>query len=530
MKKLLFALSLLFSAYAYTEDDLPSIEETWANWSKRFDRAYEGIRPHKMPGRAMGIMVPNEMRQDLLPLAAFGYETLSNERFGTVLFLLPAPASVGTQSGLFMPDLNEIETSAGDFVVDTALANELIDATLGVKFDSSLFLPRASGLLETQLMALKYVLRGRSTRLKVLPVYVRLPDVNSQTKDLAPVIADKIKDLEQDADIMIVMAANLSRTKSAEQLIQADSTLLKAIRELDSDATLATDLNTLDADVITLGLLTLKWLGAEHGQILAYCNSPQLILTKDKSLLEGYTAAAFASMPKPTPKLPHFDREKMVDTFGELLRTDILTLARQTVNSTVDPTAAKPPSLIDKQASRKWPVYVSLYDSEGKLAGQAGTHQPVGPLEESLRRFTVEATQKAKPGISKSTMQSYVVDVSIPYGFLNINDPEDLVPYLNGVIVHRANKSSAMHPDGWRKYPDPHQLLGVICFGLGMKPWAYATAEAKMDSFRVLSFNEKEPFQDLGAATRKKKKKTEPGEDFGDDGGGGGDLGGGLPF
>jgi AMMECR1 domain-containing protein len=188
----------------------------------------------------------------------------------------------------------------------------------------------------------------------------------------------------------------------------------------------------------------------------------------------------------------------MVDTFGELLRTDILTLARQTVMSTLDPTAAKPPSLIDKQASRKWPVYVSLYDSQGNVAGQAGTHVAVGPLEESLRRFAVEATKRAQPGISRATASSYVVDVSIPYGFIKVSQPEDLVPFLNGVIVFGHDKSSAMHPDGWRTYPDPHQLLGIICFRLGMKPWAYATSEVKIESFRVLAFNEKEPFQDLG--------------------------------
>jgi hypothetical protein len=62
-----------------------------------------------------------------------------------------------------------------------------------------------------------------------------------------------------------------------------------------------------------------------------------------------------------------------------------------------------------------------------------------------------------------------------------------------------------------------------------MKPWAYATSEAKIESFRVLAFNEKEPFQDLGAASRKKKKKTGD-EETDDTGGGGGDLGGGLPF
>lgn len=500
MKKILLLTLLLMSAFSHAEEPSLPFEDTWANWERRFDRAYEGINAHKMPGRAMGILVPNETRLDLLPISAFGYETLSKENFGTVIFLLPCPKPMD-RDGLYMPDLERLETSVGDFAVDTVLAQALEDDAAGIRYNSSFFIPKTPDLLERQLIALKYVLKSsRATRLRVLPIFVQLTDTNSQTKDLAPLVADKIKDLERENDVVIVMAANLSRTRSENQLIQTDSMLLNAIRELDSDSAInvAASSTTVtvtvpDSPVISLGLLMLKWFGAEHGEVLAYCHSAQLILTKDKTLFEGYSAAAFASAPKIENRLSYYNREKMVDTFGELLRTDILTLARQTVISTIDSTAAKPPSLVDKQASRKWPVYVTLYDAQGRVGGQAGTHEPVGPLEESLRRFAVEATKKAQPSLARSNASTYVVDVSIPYGFMKVGQPEELVPFLNGVIVHRANKASAMHPDGWRIYPDPHQLLGTICFGLGMRPWAYATSEAKIESFRVLSFNEKEP-------------------------------------
>ncbi len=537
MKKLSLLLILSLGVFAHAEDAALPFEDTWATWERRFDRAYEGITPHRMPGRAMGIIVPNETRHDLLPLPAFGYETLSKENFSTVIILMPCP-NPSKADGLYMPDIERIETSVGDFPVDLVLAGSLADEAVGIKFDSSFFIPKTPELLNRQLIALKYVLKSsRATRLRVLPIFVQLSDPNGQTKDLAPLIADKIKDIEREGDIVIVITANLSRTRSEPQLVQSDGQLLNAIRELDSDAVLnvasssaTARVETPDASVIALGLLAIKWLGGEHGEILAYCHSSQLILTKDKNIYQGYAAAAFASAPRIQNKLSYFNREKMVDTFGELLRTDILTLTRQTVMSTLDPTAAKPPSLIDKQASRKWPVYVSLYNNEGGVAGQAGTHEPVGPLEESLRRFAVEATKNAQPEINRGNANNFVVDVSIPYGFIKVTQPEDLVPFLNGVIVYRNNKSSAMHPDGWRMYPDPHQLLGLICFRLGMKPWAYATTEAKIESFRVLSFNEKEPFQDLGASGRKKKKKSpdEEEEDLG--GGGDGGLGGGLPF
>jgi len=94
-------------------------------------------------------------------------------------------------------------------------------------------------------------------------------------------------------------------------------------------------------------------------------------------------------------------------------------------------------------------------------------------------------------------------------------------------VVHKDRKGFGFHPNRWRIYPNAHQLLAAICFELGLKPWDYATRRAKIESFRILSFNEKEPFQDLGAEKRKKKKKK---NEFDDDIGEDENFGGGDDF
>jgi AMMECR1 domain-containing protein len=107
-----------------------------------------------------------------------------------------------------------------------------------------------------------------------------------------------------------------------------------------------------------------------------------------------------------------------------------------------------------------------------------------------------------------------------------VTRPEELLPYLNGVIVHFEHKTAAQHPDVWRTYGDPHQILSEMCARLGAQPWAYAINKAQVESFRLLGFNEKEPFQDLGANQRKKKNKKGSEDNLdapaGDTGGGGG--------
>ena len=138
---------------------------------------------------------------------------------------------------------------------------------------------------------------------------------------------------------------------------------------------------------------------------------------------------------------------------------------------------------------------------------------------------------KRRIALAKDTFQKYVVDVSIPYGVNEVDKPEELIPFLNGVVVRSDRKTSAFHPDAWRSYPDPHQLLGAICYKLGLEPWSYANRRAEVESFRVLGFNEKEPFQDLSVGKKKKKSKDDEAleEETGGTGGSGGG-GGAFPF
>src|SRR4029077_10052098 len=122
---------------------------------------------------------------------------------------------------------------------------------------------------------------------------------------------------------------------------------------------------------------------------------------------------------------------------------------------------------------------------------------------------------------------------AIPYGFVRVSHPSELVPLLNGVVVSQKGKSAGSSPHGWRRTSDAHQLLAMLSNALGLPPWYYALRSSEVESFRTLSFNEKEPFQDLNVSKKKKKSGGEDngGGDTGTDGGAGGGGGGGaFPF
>lgn len=541
MKKLITLTVLALAITAHADiDPTNKNQETWANWQMRLERSFDNIAPRKIPGRAMGIFVPQDTRADLLPLSAIAYQVISREDLRTVVILMEAPASYNLD-GIVMPSVESIETSIGSFPVDNLLAATLQDERYGVKLDNSPFTPIVPPILENQLAMIKYILGGNTKKVKILPMFVRFSDLNSQVKDLGPALADKIKDADVSSDITFIVTADLTQALTEEKLIPTDSSALNAIRNLDVDTLI--DLTSegskegslfkmANVDPIALGLLTMRFLGADHGEVLAYAHSGQLVLTKSRTSLTSYVAGGVASGPPFPTKIPHVRKEKLEEIFDDSFRAELLAVTRQTVMSILDPTAAKPPALVAKDAAKPWPVYISLYNPEGKLGGQAGSYRAVGPLEESIRQFCFDAVKAAKPALTKDNVKNWVVDVSIPHGFNKVSKPEDLVPLLNGIIVEHAHKRSAFHPDGWRTYPDPHQLLGAICTKLGLIPWGYATQAATIESFRVLSFNEKDPYKTL--APKKSKKKGGDSDIFDDTGddttGGSGDSGGGFPF
>ncbi|MBV9080363.1 MAG: AmmeMemoRadiSam system protein B, partial [Elusimicrobia bacterium] len=317
--------------------------ESWANWQRRIDDAYKGLKHRKVPGKTVGIIVPAEDRDDILTLTAAAYNVVQKNTFHTVLLFLQAPPTASLD-GLAVPDAAVFDTSFGRFSVDTNLRDKLLTGTFPAHVDPTLFGLEPPREVQRQLAFLKQMLRGNATQLRVLPVYVKFSNANDQVRDYAPYVVDQIRDAGLDKDLLVITAADLTRANSDGALIKADATTLRGVRNLDIDAMIEgkEDATLPDLDALVMGLLTLRWAGADHGEILAYGDSGHLVLTKDKRIPVSYVAAGIASAPPLPADIPHAPQEKMLQIFDDSLRADILTMTRQACLSAIDPTAAKP--------------------------------------------------------------------------------------------------------------------------------------------------------------------------------------------
>jgi predicted class III extradiol MEMO1 family dioxygenase len=207
---LLSGLALFAAHPVLAEDDNdPMISQsTWANWEKRWDDVFAHIAARRLQGRPMGIVVPSDSRHDILAMTAFGYNVFSKSNFKTVVILMPAPPEI-QNSGLTLPGIDGLQTSFGQFTVASALRDRLASSSPQVFVDPNLFAQDIPIMLQRQLSALQYVLQKDSARLNILPVYVRLTDINTQIKDLAPFLVDRWREIGADDDVALVIVANL---------------------------------------------------------------------------------------------------------------------------------------------------------------------------------------------------------------------------------------------------------------------------------------------------------------------------------
>ena len=109
-----FCLSLQSPVRGENSQFTPQFD-TWANWDRRLDDAFGEFSPRKIPGRTLGILVPNDARQDILALTAYGYESLLPSKAATLIIVLPAPEGYPV-NGIVMPQTDFLFTSFQVFV------------------------------------------------------------------------------------------------------------------------------------------------------------------------------------------------------------------------------------------------------------------------------------------------------------------------------------------------------------------------------------------------------------------------------
>lgn len=139
-------------------------------------------------------------------------------------------------------------------------------------------------------------------------------------------------------------------------------------------------------------------------------------------------------------------------------------------------------------------AFVTLKKS-GCLRGCVGTTLPEMPLLQTIAKMTLHSAFKDprfKPLISPE-LAEVEIEISLLSPLTKINNLDQIVPNLHGVIVKNDYNSGVFLPQVWKQIPEKINFLKELCFskaGLSSEAWKDPAVEIFI--FTVDRFGERD--------------------------------------
>ena len=424
--------------------------------------------------------------------AACAFASLEGRRYDAVL-LLGSPhqvpvrgASVFTGRGMVTP--------LGVVRVEQELARSI--ASSGALFGTEMapHLPEHS--LEVELPFLQTVLGD----VAVVPVLI-MGD-RAQLDSIAGALADALDSFRRKGkSVLLVISTDLAHYPSRGDAEAVDREMLDALCAVDgarleeaSDRLLARGIAGLvcamcGLDAAYVGLQVARRLGATEGKLLHASTSADAgVPGADASRVVGYGAVALLDAPPPGRFEP----------LGEEERAFLLGFARRTLEAAASRVRLPVPDLPTAYlAHLEEPrgVFVTLTIG-GELRGCIGTHEPEGPLWQTVRQMALAAAfEDPRFGpLSRLELSRVRIEISVYLTRLEpIRSAEEYVVGRQGIILRVGDRAATFLPkvpegQGW----DRVTTLRELCLKAGLPEEAWRSPEARFLVYETQAFSEAE--------------------------------------
>ena len=327
---------------------------------------------------------------------------------------------------------------------------------------------------------------------QVLPVIFGNANPEQVARALAPLV---------DGRTLVIASTDLSHFLSYDEAKKRDAATVKAICDLKSD-----DIGDHDAcgHAAVRTLLCLARKNNWTARLLDCRNSGDI--AKSPERIVGYAAVAFTGPPgtRKTPP-PRNDGNAAAATqparFSPADRKAMLALARGAVEAAArgealpDPDKANLPSLCRQSKG----CFVTL-NKHGELRGCIGYIMPLKPLGQAIVDNACSAATRDHrfPPVTREEVGDLEIEISVltvPQP-LEFSSPEDLLtklrPRVDGVILQVRNFQATFLPQVWEKIPQKEEFLNQLAYKAGLQPSNWRMSEAKVMTYQVEAFSEKD--------------------------------------
>ena len=446
---------------------------------------FSSAKPQKIAGDILAIIVPHAGIQFSGPVAAYGYKTVRDRGFRTVVI-------IGFNhrkyfDGIAIYGKGGYQTPLGTVLIDDVLAQDLISQHPKIVFLPELFDEENS--VELEIPFVQFAMKDA----KIVPIAF-----GSQSYNDALILADALaKTLKDRRDVLVVASTDLSHYHPYDEAKSIDANTIATLQTMNSEAFYnkarqgACELCGIMP--VTATMLLAERLGYAKLDVLQYANSGDTF--GDKSRVVGYLSAVISKGQRPAQGP---EPEKKGDT--EMLvnndqRQKLLQIARESIVSYVRDGKKKVFQESDPVLNQPMGAFVTLHEN-GELRGCIGNMVGRGPLYQTVADMAIEAAtgDPRFTSLSPEEIGKIDIEVSVLSPLKRVKSADEINIPGHGVLVRRGFQSGVYLPQvatetGWSK----EQFLTSLCgHKAGMAQDAWKDPQTELYVFTAEVFGEKE--------------------------------------
>ena len=479
------------SAYSFADPNIkePNVSGSFysanpAQLSKEVDVFLKAAAAAPSSKKIDMVIVPHAGYVYSGPVAAYGYKTVSQNRYSTIIII--APSHFFPFDGVSIWEAGAFKTPLGSVAVDEELAKKIISEHKEFYFDKSVFEREHS--LEVQLPFLQEVFED----FKIVPILMGQPSFEV-TESLADTLANVLKGRE---DVLIVISTDMSHYHDDTTARKMDHATIETIKKLDArrfwDLCTVRKLEMCGFVPVTTALLYAQKMGLTDINVLRYANSGDV--TGEKDRVVGYTSITFSKGGKPPEE--NQEEQKGVAPLTQKQKRGLIDIAERTivqyvVGGQILGVSEKDPRLLEHEGA-----FVTIHKNKA-LRGCIGNIVTDKPLYQTVRDMAIAAaTQdpRFKP-LTKEELSDIEVEISVLSKPERIKSIDEIQMGVHGVIVHQGPLHHGIFlpqvatETGWSK----EEFLSQLCAQkAGLPPDAWKDPRTVIEIFSAQVFSEKD--------------------------------------
>lgn len=416
------------------------------------------------------------------PVAAYGYKSIKDFNFDTVIIL--APSHYFSFAGVDVYREGLFKTPLGGLSVNAELASDILNKAGNLAFSNTDYFQREHSL-EVQLPFLQFVF---GNDIKIVPILFGRMSYEDCLQ-----MGKYIFDSTGNSRVLVLVSTDLSHYKTYEEAVGYDSETIALLSSMDIkglwDSVAGTGWNVCGVNPLVTGIYFSKLKGGDRVKILKYATSADT--SHDKSSVVGYVSAIIlGSAPQ------EFSNKNAED---EMLTKDdkkkLLEIARASCEASSRGESFKPQKLESPGMNLKRGAFVTLH-KHGNLRGCIGMFTSNEPLYRVVSQMAREASlndYRFGP-VEPDETKDIDIEISVLTEPQLIDDWRSIRLGVDGVIVKRGYNSGVFLPQvatetGW----DLDTFLSQLCSQkAGLSSDAYKDPQTRIYTFQAIIFSEKD--------------------------------------